>query len=116
MYISAVLCKLFVFLFQAEDGIRDGRVTGVQTCALPISRAVSGVGGDERLRRAVAPAHAARQCAAHRIDHRRHQLPAGSAAADESLRRVAQAAARQPQAVKRQGWLTNDVYALQNLM
>src|SRR5690348_14878230 len=22
--------------FQAEDGIRDGRVTGVQTCALPI--------------------------------------------------------------------------------
>src|SRR3954467_12032604 len=25
-----------VFLFQAEDGIRDYRVTGVQTCALPI--------------------------------------------------------------------------------
>src|SRR5436189_991190 len=31
---------LFVFLFfffQAEDGIRDTSVTGVQTCALPIS-------------------------------------------------------------------------------
>src|SRR6266481_3168765 len=27
---------LFVFFFQAEDGIRDGTVTGVQTCALPI--------------------------------------------------------------------------------
>src|SRR5690348_18397730 len=27
--------RLF-FFFQAEDGIRDGRVTGVQTCALPI--------------------------------------------------------------------------------
>src|SRR5437016_6970089 len=26
------------FFFQAEDGIRDGSVTGVQTCALPISR------------------------------------------------------------------------------
>src|SRR5215510_15734253 len=26
----------FVFFFQAEDGIRDGHVTGVQTCALPI--------------------------------------------------------------------------------
>src|SRR5690348_17388845 len=26
----------FFFFFQAEDGIRDGRVTGVQTCALPI--------------------------------------------------------------------------------
>src|SRR2546426_10411667 len=27
---------LFVFFFQAEDGIRDYKVTGVQTCALPI--------------------------------------------------------------------------------
>src|SRR5690348_17406745 len=30
---------LVIFFFQAEDGIRDGRVTGVQTCALPISLA-----------------------------------------------------------------------------
>src|SRR5256885_11744232 len=29
-------CILF-FFFQAEDGIRDYKVTGVQTCALPIS-------------------------------------------------------------------------------
>src|SRR5207302_5106882 len=27
----------FFFFFQAEDGIRDFHVTGVQTCALPIS-------------------------------------------------------------------------------
>src|SRR5256885_2878251 len=27
----------FCFFFQAEDGIRDYKVTGVQTCALPIS-------------------------------------------------------------------------------
>src|SRR5439155_8176983 len=26
-----------IFFFRAEDGIRDGHVTGVQTCALPIS-------------------------------------------------------------------------------
>src|SRR5437868_9762092 len=26
----------FIFFFQAEDGIRDRNVTGVQTCALPI--------------------------------------------------------------------------------
>src|SRR5207245_7735762 len=26
----------YVFFFQAEDGIRDATVTGVQTCALPI--------------------------------------------------------------------------------
>src|SRR2546430_12083537 len=28
---------MLVFFFQAEDGIRDLTVTGVQTCALPIS-------------------------------------------------------------------------------
>src|SRR5699024_11670174 len=28
--------SLFLFFFQAEDGIRDRNVTGVQTCALPI--------------------------------------------------------------------------------
>ena len=47
-----VVGKWLVFFFQAEDGIRDTSVTGVQTCALPIflskslnlrSRAVSKV-------------------------------------------------------------------------
>src|SRR5207253_2089322 len=33
-----VCCASLSFFFQAEDGIRDGHVTGVQTCALPISR------------------------------------------------------------------------------
>src|SRR5699024_12178619 len=28
---------IIIFFFQAEDGIRDRNVTGVQTCALPIS-------------------------------------------------------------------------------
>src|SRR5258707_12427751 len=32
---------LFFFFFQAEDGIRDFGVTGVQTCALPIYRQTS---------------------------------------------------------------------------
>src|SRR6266404_8066083 len=31
------MVMLFFFFFQAEDGIRDKLVTGVQTCALPIS-------------------------------------------------------------------------------
>src|SRR6266567_7822767 len=31
-----LLVIFFVFFFQAEDGIRDLTVTGVQTCALPI--------------------------------------------------------------------------------
>src|SRR5256714_10690483 len=30
--------RLFFFFFQAEDGIRDLTVTGLQTCALPILR------------------------------------------------------------------------------
>src|SRR6266568_1749088 len=39
------MCEVsFVFFFQAEDGIRDGTVTGVQTCALPISWVVAAVG------------------------------------------------------------------------
>src|SRR5256885_11161395 len=29
-------CSASFFFFQAEDGIRDYKVTGVQTCALPI--------------------------------------------------------------------------------
>src|SRR2546426_12542078 len=37
-----LLCFLF-FFFQAEDGIRDYKVTGVQTCALPISRPEAGL-------------------------------------------------------------------------
>src|SRR5256714_10825804 len=32
----SVLCHCVFFFFQAEDGIRDKLVTGVQTCALPI--------------------------------------------------------------------------------
>src|SRR2546425_7355735 len=36
---------IFFFFFQAEDGIRDKLVTGVQTCALPIS---SGLDRDTR--------------------------------------------------------------------
>src|SRR5256885_7483600 len=35
------LDSYFFFFFQAEDGIRDYKVTGVQTCALPISLQVT---------------------------------------------------------------------------
>src|SRR2546421_5137425 len=37
-FVSIDLRFLFFFFFQAEDGIRDLIVTGVQTCALPIFR------------------------------------------------------------------------------
>src|SRR3712207_7206529 len=35
---SVLILERRVFFFQAEDGIRDIGVTGVQTCALPIYR------------------------------------------------------------------------------
>src|SRR5215467_646099 len=57
-------CMSFVFFFQAEDGIRDYKVTGVQTCALPISRArrptSRGVSGLQARHRGASRAH--RQC------------------------------------------------------
>src|SRR5690606_39899012 len=37
----------FVFFFQAEDGIRDFHVTGVQTCALPIYTVIEAEDGTE---------------------------------------------------------------------
>src|SRR6266481_2195492 len=37
----------FFFFFQAEDGIRDGTVTGVQTCALPISASTPNAAASE---------------------------------------------------------------------
>src|SRR5256886_8406342 len=37
-FLVLLLIFIFFFFFQAEDGIRDLTVTGVQTCALPICR------------------------------------------------------------------------------
>src|SRR2546422_8318384 len=52
---------MFVFFFQAEDGIRDVAVTGVQTCALPICSRVLANGQDgERDLHALAEVRGAR--------------------------------------------------------
>src|SRR5690349_23659836 len=40
--------NLFFFFFQAEDGIRDLYVTGVQTCALPIWAKIQATGRRSR--------------------------------------------------------------------
>src|SRR3989449_11325791 len=47
----------FFFFFQAEDGIRDVAVTGVQTCALPIAALVASINArlDHALRVVAAP-------------------------------------------------------------
>src|SRR5690606_3980827 len=64
---SRLRCGCFVFFFfQAEDGIRDFHVTGVQTCALPISEPkrglVAAAGGVMRLPRRI-PYHIAMEIA-----------------------------------------------------
>src|SRR5699024_7251875 len=91
---------LFFFFFQAEDGIRDRNVTGVQTCALPIFRSVRCLDLSHRLRRGCCdllsahddprlrcPTQAAEggMGARHRARHRHDPLP--------RLRRLAQCAA-----------------------
>src|SRR2546430_7497700 len=48
--------RLLFFFFQAEDGIRDLTVTGVQTCALPISRLRARAQGRLDVARSRAPA------------------------------------------------------------
>src|SRR5690606_40407459 len=41
--IVSLVFLFFFFFFQAEDGIRDFHVTGVQTCALPICSLTSNI-------------------------------------------------------------------------
>src|SRR5690606_39972907 len=53
----SVLLSCCLFFFQAEDGIRDFHVTGVQTCALPICQA--------KARSANSPRHVAEQTRRH---------------------------------------------------
>src|SRR2546430_7067997 len=74
---STVVCwiYLFFFFFQAEDGIRDLTVTGVQTCALPIcSRGDQAAAAIEDLDEAIAEHAFARKLrsverfSAHRLD------------------------------------------------
>src|SRR5579885_1167909 len=59
-FLFVFYCFCFFFFFQAEDGIRDRNVTGVQTCALPIWS--SGCLGEARRRPCDASSPGARRC------------------------------------------------------
>src|SRR5947208_6617942 len=67
------------FFFQAEDGIRDDLVTGVQTCALPISRGSFGRSLRQAWISRSAPALFPRVCST-RARAQRARQSAGSAA------------------------------------
>src|SRR5690348_17565361 len=61
--VLAVITVRSHFFFQAEDGIRAGRVTGVQTCALPIyGRAAAAAAGTRH------PVHLQHRAVADRAD------------------------------------------------
>src|SRR5690625_2854169 len=85
---SVVRVSVFCFFFQAEDGIRDGHVTGVQTCALPILAPLPAwtptctAGRDART---VAPAPAVRPAAGGGTE--RHRVAGGRGRAGPPLGR-----------------------------
>src|SRR2546422_4205183 len=98
---------LFFFFFQAEDGIRDVAVTGVQTCALPIfrgdahdvsppARAASRRRGDRRGDRLRAR-HAVGRRDPRARDGRDRAGPARGPRRDRSRRRLAPPAKRPPE-------------------
>src|SRR5438034_5544146 len=68
-YFFVLSLLFFFFFFQAEDGIRDHCVTGVQTCALPISH------GFRRARRCPTESREPREGAGWRIARARGQRP-----------------------------------------
>src|SRR5206468_7947531 len=70
------VCLIFFFFFQAEDGIRDLIVTGVQTCALPISRRAS-FAARELGRRADRAREIPPRQAQLRLGRQRHYRPSG---------------------------------------
>src|SRR5258707_2754685 len=53
--LGAGFIRSVVFFFQAEDGIRDIGVTGVQTCALPISPSLPLIGPRQTWGRVAVP-------------------------------------------------------------
>src|SRR5438132_13273798 len=53
---------VFLFFFQAEDGIRDHCVTGVQTCALPICIRSTAISPTRTTARTVCTAPCRRRC------------------------------------------------------
>src|SRR2546426_8808578 len=55
-WITVKISENVIFFFQAEDGIRDYKVTGVQTCALPISSGSAHI-----------PAYASKSSASHSL-------------------------------------------------
>src|SRR5688500_20159325 len=103
-----------IFVFQAEDGIRDYKVTGVQTCALPISRDPPAARERrEAARRALRAAGVPRPRAQRRRRHPRHAAQIGRASCRESVEIAGVAAAWQRKRAR--AWARPRVWMTQNM-
>src|SRR2546426_11207680 len=91
-----------IFFFQAEDGIRDYKVTGVQTCALPIfvlGRATRERSASAWARASIVPASS--RSAATTPVRERTTRASGTSSATDTRRRVTVAASRDANAIAR---------------
>src|SRR5437667_8023194 len=91
-----MLRSVFFFFFQAEDGIRDRDVTGVQTCALPISAALAVV--EVVADRAVSPCPWTRAVRHYLLGRERSSTPA------EVKEEIAYLGAERQDRYQRYGW------------
>src|SRR6266508_4361324 len=76
---------VLAFFFQAEDGIRDGHVTGVQTCALPITGPAARLAQNMTDSLSVPTATSFREIAVDVLDARRRELNAQLAARGKKI-------------------------------
>src|SRR5690554_6981713 len=89
---------LLLFFFQAEDGIRDADVTGVQTCALPISGSFGAGVCRSRARTRCGP----NKCLGAR-DRERAEVPRGAASRTPRRRNLAGRRVRTRSEERREG-------------
>src|SRR5260370_31179971 len=85
--------NIFFFFFQAEDGIRDSSVTGVQTCALPISYGLRALSAAEQQKRS------REMLGMFRIDHLRGRRPAQISGGERQRVALARALVTEPRAL-----------------
>src|SRR5256885_12033958 len=95
VYLRRVCSSVFFFFFQAEDGIRDYKVTGVQTCALPIYLAHQGRLGGVRKTLVGMPSGQCRQPLAKGVDGQGRRVVGEVAGDGVSRREIGRASCRE---------------------
>src|SRR5690606_40916078 len=89
------LVHVVFFFFQAEDGIRDFHVTGVQTCALPIFVVIRSAGETGQLYGSVSTRDIADLLAAEGFDVNRNQVELNNPIKTIGLSEIGRASCRE---------------------